>query len=148
MMSRIAAAVLFLTPWIAASQGPAGPITADEGARQMRVMEQLNKALAAEAKVDGKFTLIAAAMQGERSVALRQRMFDVAAAIPGAEIEPFLTTVMTADPDAGLRSNAAKLLGKRGSEKCLPALAECAAKDRTTSVQVGDLAGESSARRA
>ena len=42
----------------------------------------------------------------------------------------------------------ATALGHWGSDKCLPSLAECAANDRTTDMEIGCILGRSSARRA
>jgi HEAT repeat protein len=125
----------------------AGPVTGEEAKRQAQVIEQLKNSLTMEPKVEAKFALIAKAMKEERNVDLRRRMLKTATTIPGTEIEPFLTTLLTGDEDAGLRSEAATLLGQRGSEKCLKALAQCAEKDKTTDIERGCIRSQSSARR-
>jgi HEAT repeat protein len=126
----------------------AGPITREEALRQARVLEQLKKALGAETTAAGKFAHIARVMKDERNVSLRRQVLDTAAQFPGPDLEKFLTNLLTSEPDAGLRSQAATTLGRTGSEKCLATLAQVAQNDRTTRIEVGDLAGTSSARRA
>jgi HEAT repeat protein len=126
----------------------AGPISAEEGRRQAQVLEKLNKALAAETTDAGKLTQIARVMKDERDANFRRRLLALALQIPKADLEEFLTEVLTRDEDAGLRSQAATSLGRSGSAKCLPTLALAAAKDRTTTLVMGDIGGEGSARRA
>jgi HEAT repeat protein len=126
----------------------AGPVTAEEAQRQARVLDQLKKALAAATTDADKFTHIARAMKNEPDADLRRRILDTATGIPGAELEKFLTSLLTSEEDAGLRSKAATTLGQMGSEKCLTTLAEVAKNDRTTRMQIGDIVGQSSARRA
>jgi HEAT repeat protein len=133
---------------VTAALSSAGPITAEEGRRQTQVLEQLRKALGAETTDAGKLTQIASVMKDERDVNLRRRLLEMALQIPGADLEPFLTNLVTREEDAGLRSQAATALGLRGSEKCLTTLARVAAKDRTTAIVIGDIGSQSSARRA
>jgi HEAT repeat protein len=130
------------------SPAQAGPITAEEARRQEQVLEQLKKGIGDEATDPGKFKHIARAMKGERDPNLRRRILEIASALRGPELDKFLTDVLTSDADAGLRSLAATILGRTGSEKCLGTLAQAAAKDRTTQMSIGDVGGESSARRA
>jgi HEAT repeat protein len=126
----------------------AGPISREEAQRQAQVFEQLQKALAAATTDAAKFTHIERALKGERDANFRRRILDTATQIPGPDLERFLTDLLTKDEDAGLRSQAATTLGLKGSEKCLTTLAQAARNDRTTRIQIGDIAGESSARRA
>ena len=126
----------------------AGQITAKEAQRQARVFDQLKKALAAETTDGAKFTHVARVMKDEPDVNLRRRILDTAIQIPGPELEKFLTNLLTSEEDAGLRSQAATTLGRMGSEKCLTTLAQVAKNDRTTRMQIHDIAGQSSARRA
>jgi HEAT repeat protein len=126
----------------------AGPITREEARRQAQVLEQLKKALGAETTDAAKFTHIARVMKGERAVNLRSQILDTATQIPGPELERFLTNLLASEEDAGLRSRAATTLGRMGSEKCLATLAQVARNDRTTRIQIGDIGGRSSARRA
>jgi HEAT repeat protein len=145
--STLAAAALLLG--IAVTDlAPAGPITGEESQRQARVLEQLTKALAAETTDAARFTHIARVMSNERDVDLRRRVLETAMKIPGLDLEKFLTDLLTSEEDAGLRSQAATTLGLVGSEKCLNTLAQVAWDDHTTRVQIGDLVGQSSARRA
>ena len=50
--------------------------------------------------------------------------------------------------DVSFTLNQGETLGLVGSEKCLATLAQVAGNDRTTGVQIGDIGGQSSARRA
>jgi HEAT repeat protein len=126
----------------------AGPISAEEARRQTQVLEQLREALSAETTDAGKLTHIADVMKDERDVNLRRRLLEAALQIPGADLERFLTDLLTREEDAGLRSQAAAALGHIGSEKCLSTLTRVAGKDRTTAQLIGDVVGQSSARRA
>ena len=145
--SLLAAAALLLS---IARMNPslAGPITAKEAQRRAQVLEQLKKALAAETTDAARFTHIVRVLKGERAVDLRRQILDTATKIPGPELEKFLTNYLTSEEDAGLRSQAATTLGRMGSEKCLPTLAQVARNDPTTRIEIGDVAGQSSARRA
>jgi HEAT repeat protein len=123
-------------------------VTKDEGRRQKQVMERLEQALADETTDAGKFAVISRVMADEPNVVLRGRILEMATGIPGAALESFLTRLLETEEDAGVRSQAAKMLGRTGSEKSLGVLSKVAASDRTTSVQVGDFGGSLSARRA
>jgi HEAT repeat protein len=68
--------------------------------------------------------------------------------VPGPDLEQILTNLLPLEEDAGIRSLAVTTLGLTGSEKCLTTLARVAANDRTTAIVVGDIGGQSSARRA
>jgi HEAT repeat protein len=141
-----AAALLFVIAM--ADPSLTGPVTGKESQRQAQVFDQLKKALA-EAPTDAaKFTHIARVMKGEPDVGLRRRILDTATQIPGPELEAFLTALLAGEEDAGIRRQAATALGRLGSEKCLPTLAHVAGNDPTTSIQIGDVGGRSSARRA
>jgi len=129
-------------------QSPAGPITREESQRQGEVLEQLNKALGTATTASAKFAEIARAMKDERNVNLRRRILEIATQFPGPDLESFLTGLLTRDEDAGIRGQAATTLGRVGSEKCLTTLVQVATNDRTTSIQIGDIGGQSSARRA
>jgi HEAT repeat protein len=145
--STLAAATLLLAITLT---GPAlaGPISGEEARRQAQVLEQLKKALSEETADAPKFAHITRAMKGERDANFRRRILEIALQIPGPDLESFLTSLLANDEDAGLRSKAATTLGLVGSEKCLAPLAQAAANDRTTSVVIGDIGGQSSARRA
>ena len=125
----------------------AGPVTGEEAARRQQVTEGLKKSVAAEATIAGKLAVVGKVMKEEPSPDVRRTV--LAAALPhsGPELDKFLTDVLTGDADAGLRSLAATSLGRHGSADCLPALATAAATDRTTDLRVGDIGGQSSARR-
>jgi len=145
-MPRLLAVVSLLL----ASAALAGPvnISPEEHDRQARVLDQLTKAVAAETGDAAKLAIIARLMKEEKAVDLRGQALELATQVPGADLDAFLTALLGNEPDAGLRSRAATALGHLGSEKCLSALAECAANDRTTDVEIGCIRGRSSARRA
>jgi HEAT repeat protein len=147
-MTRSMLAATLLLGIATADQSLAGPISREEAHRQAQVLEQLQKALAAETTDAARFTHIARVMKGEPDVNLRRRILDTAARFPGPRLEKFLTALLTEEEDAGLRSQAATALGRVGSEKCLATLAHVAANDRTTRMLIGDVAVRSSARRA
>ncbi|HVS39243.1 MAG TPA: HEAT repeat domain-containing protein [Gemmataceae bacterium] len=133
-----------------ASAALAGPvnISPEEHDRQARVLDQLKKAVAAEASDAAKLAVVARLMKEENAVDVRAQALELATQVPGADLDAFLTALLGNEPDAGLRGRAATALGHLGSEKCLAALAECAANDRTTDVEIGCMVGRSSARRA
>ena len=145
-MPRLLAVVSLLL----ASAALAGPvnISPEEHDRQARVLDPLTKAVAAETGDAAKLAIIARLMKEEKAVDLRGQALELATQVPGADLDAFLTALLGNEPDAGLRSRAATALGHLGSEKCLSALAECAANDRTTDVEIGCIRGRSSARRA
>ncbi len=126
----------------------AGPLTREESQRQAKVLEQLQKALATETTDAAKFTYLARVMKDERDVNLRRRILDIAMQIRSPDLEVFLGNLLTKEEDAGLRSQVVTTLGQIGSEKCLTTLVQVARSDRTTRVQIGDIVGQSSARRA
>jgi HEAT repeat protein len=149
MKNRCPLAILVLLLGLAmANLSLARPLSREESQRQAQVIEQLKKALAAETTGAGKFMHITRAMKEAREVNLRRRILETATRIPGPELEKFLTDLLTHEEDAGLRSQAAATLGRIGSEKCLTTLAQVARTDRTTPRQIGDVVGQSSARRA
>jgi HEAT repeat protein len=147
MLRRILPAVASL---LLASVALAEPVlvSPEEHDRQARVLDLLSKSVAAESNDAAKFAIIARVMKEEHEVDLRQHALELATRTPGADLDAFLTALLGSEPDAGLRGRAATALGHLGSEKCLAALADCAAKDRTTDLQVGCMTGRSSARRA
>ena len=146
-MMRLFLIVASLAVSTAAVAGPVN-ISAEENERQARALDQLTKSVATESSDAVKFALITRAMKEERDVDVRGRFLDLALKTPGPDLESFLTALLDAEPDAGLRGRAATALGHLGSEKSLAALANCAANDRTSDVQIGCMVGRSSARRA
>jgi HEAT repeat protein len=143
ILSILAIFTLFI--WVSFSQ--AAPISGKEAERQKVVLEQLKKYLNEEKKVAAKFTLIEKIMKQEENTDLRRKMLEMATNIPGEEIEPFLQSLLVSEKDARIRSQIATLLGQRGSAKSLSSLLDCAAKDKTTEYQIGDIAGRGNARR-
>lgn len=133
---------------LAAVPAWAKPLSREQFARQTQVLEQLEKSVAAAESDADKFALIAGVMAAERDPNFRRQVLEIAAAAEGPAREAFFLSVLTADEDAGLRSEAAKVLGRVGSESCLAPLAKAAASDRTTLMLIGDIGSQSSARRA
>lgn len=146
-MLRYSATLVVFCLFSLAAAVLAGPLTREEGDRRAKVWADLTKALNAEPAAAEKFAILGKAMKEERAVDLRRRIIEKAAEIDAPDREAFLASILASDADAGLRGRAAKLLGHLGSEKALAPLAEAAANDRTTSVEIGDIGGQSSARR-
>jgi len=143
-MSRLAVGlVVALLPAVALG----GPITGPEFERQTEVLEQLKKSVAATKDDADKFAIIAGVMSAEKDANFRRKVLTIALEIKGPAQEAFFISILTTDEDAGIRSLAATTLGKTGSEKCLPALAKAAASDRPSMMLIGDVGGQSNARR-
>jgi HEAT repeat protein len=139
---------LFLGTVSTAGLAVAGPVTGPEAARQVQVVDQIKRTIAAEHSDPAKFTHIARLMRQEPDPNVRRQILNVAAEIPGPDLDQFLTDVLSHDQDAVLRSQSATTLGLKGSDNCLPTLARAASDDRTTSMTIGDIRAQSSARRA
>ncbi len=139
---------LFLLSALLAPVAFAGPPSREQVEHQDRALQRLNTTLATAGTDADRFVAISRALADESDVETRRRIASVAAAIPGPEREAFLISRLTADEDAGLRSQAATELGGTGSVASLPALARAAASDRTSRLEIGCIVGESSARRA
>lgn len=134
---------LLLAPLLCSAKPP----SREEFERQTQFIAQLKDSIADEITDAGKFALVTRAMGREPDPNQRSRIVDVAAGIRGPALEEFLTSLVVKDDDAGLRSQAATLLGRTGSEKCLPVLTKVASSDRTSDLQRGDIRMSSSARR-
>lgn len=146
MLRRILPAVASLLLTSAAIAEPVF-LSPEEHDRQTRVLDQMTKSVAAQTGDAAKLAVVARTMKEEKEVDCRARILDFATSLPGPDLDAFLTALLGSEPDAGLRSRAATALGHLGSEKCLAALADCAANDRTTDLQMGCMMGRSSARR-
>jgi HEAT repeat protein len=144
MLCRI---TLGLTVALLPALGVAGPVTGPEASRQSQVLEQLKQSVAAAKDDADKFAIIGGVLSAEKDANFRRRVLALAGEIKGPAQEAFFLSVLTTDEDAGIRSLAATTLGKTGSEKCLAALATSAAFDRTSRMIIGDVGGNSSARR-
>lgn len=125
-----------------------GPPTRADGERREKFTADLKASLAAEPTVAGKAAVLGRAYQAEANAEVRQVLFDYLPTQADAAIDHFLIDVLTGDPDAGLRSLAAKSLGTHGTDQCLPALARAAATDKATEFRMGCIAGKGTARRA
>lgn len=126
----------------------AGPVTPQQAKHRTEALERLKKAIADEKTDEAKVAAVSKAMTGETDVEVRRRIVEMANEIPGPALEAFLATVLATDSDAGIRSETAKTLGKVGTENSIAVLAKAAASDRKSSIVLGDIGGESSARRA
>jgi HEAT repeat protein len=74
-------------------------------------------------------------------------ILDAAIQAKGLDFDALFTEILADDPDAGIRSRAAQVLGGLGTKECFSALARAAAEDPTTDLRIGDVGGKSSARR-
>ncbi len=102
-----------VVPLLLASAALAGPVnlSPEEHDRQARVLDQLTKSVAAESGDTAKFAVIARTMKEEKEVDCRARILDFATGLPGADLEAFLTGLLSTEPDAGIRGRAATALG-------------------------------------
>ncbi|WP_020470402.1 HEAT repeat domain-containing protein [Zavarzinella formosa] len=141
----VSAALFLFTP--VAGQVRGGPPIREEGERRQKLVDTLKKSLAAETTDAGKAAVLAKAMKDEPNPNVRRVVLDAIGPLSGAELDKFLTDVLTGDSDAGIRSQAAVALGHLGSEKTLAALGAAAKSDKTTDILMGDIGGRSSARR-
>jgi HEAT repeat protein len=146
-MIRFTRACPTLTLLVLAVSSRAGPPLREEGERREKLTTDLKAALAAEDTAAGKAAALRRAYKAEASPNVRRVVFEHIPAQPDAALDGFLIDVLTGDPDAGIRSLAAKELGAHGTDQCLPALAKAAATDKETQIQAGDIAGKSTARR-
>ncbi len=146
--SSVVPAALVVALAVTSSPSHGGPLTREEFQRQQRVLKELQESIAAQATAEGKLTAIRALLKEETDVGLRRKMLETAVGIPGDAREAFLIDRLRGEDDAGLRSLMATTLGRSGSEKCLAPLAKAAASDAASDIQIGDIGGRSSARRA
>jgi HEAT repeat protein len=126
----------------------AGQLSPEDAARQADTLAELTKTLAIEMDDSARFAEVQRQLMQTKSVETRRRMLELSLATAKQQLEPLLLSVLAHDADAGLRGQAATALGRLGSEKSLAALAEAAANDRETSLTIGDVQAQSSARRA
>jgi len=104
----------------------AGPISSDVYEREAKVFEVFQKNFAAETDPGKKFELVKDAWK--ETFYFRAKVLPIATAMPGEQLDAFLIA-MTSDPNSYYRITAANLLGKHGSEKCLPTLVKLAKED-------------------
>jgi HEAT repeat protein len=124
-----------------------GPSLREEGERREKFTATLKAALAAEATATGKAAALSRAYKAESSPDVRRVVFENIPTQPDAAIDSFLVDVLIGDPDAGIRSLAAKALRTHGTDQCLPALAKAAATDKVTEFCMGCIVGKGTARR-
>lgn len=115
--------------------------------RQNQTIKELREAIAAETSEAAKIALIKDTLAGEQDVNMRRRLIELAATVKGPALEELLTEIISKEEDAGLRGQAATLLGRSGSEKSLAVLAKAASSDRTSRAMIGDIGTSTSARR-
>jgi hypothetical protein len=77
----------------------------------------------------------------------RGKVLAIASKIAAPELEAFLVRVARTDPDAMIRGRAAAVLGQQGSKDCLGVLAELAAFNKPTTLQVGCMQSTGTTRR-
>lgn len=126
-------------------------MTTEQAAQQREALARLDSALAVETTAAGKFAQYLAALRSlreDQDVDVRARVTDMAVKqSTGPELEALLLKRLDEEPDGGLRSRCAALLGQYGSEKCLARLVQAVATDQETAWWVGDIRGAMSARR-
>jgi HEAT repeat protein len=125
-----------------------GPPLREEGERRVKLTADLKAALAAEATAAGKAAALRRAYQAESSPDVRRVVFEHIPTPADAALDRFLADLLSDDPDAGIRSLAARALGTHGTDRCLPALAKAAATDKVTEARAGCMVGKGTARRA
>jgi HEAT repeat protein len=142
-------------PWILAllllllpAVGFGKPPSREEFERQQQVLARLREVAASDASEDDKSAVFRRVIAAETDPNLRRQVLSIAVSLGAPSREGLLLAVLAEESDAGVRGEAARLLGKHGSEQSLTLLAQTAASDRTSNVRVGDIQSESSARRA
>jgi len=125
-----------------------GPPTREQGERRLKLAAELKAVLAGDTTPADKVAALARAYRAEPDPDIRRVVFDSLPDQPDGTLDAFLTDVLTGDADSGIRSLAAKALGSRGTDKCLPALVKAAAADKMTEFQMGCVVGKGTARRA
>lgn len=138
---------LLLSLFVAvASPGLAKPPSREVVERQNQTIKELKDSLAAEKSEAAKIALIKEALAGEKDVNMRRILIQLVEMAKGPALEELLTEIVTKEEDAVLRSHAATLLGRNGSEKSLAVLAKVASSDRATRALIGDIGIFTSAR--
>jgi HEAT repeat protein len=136
-------AVFALVP----SLGLAEPPSQELHERHRVKVAQMKQIMAGPDADDTKFQRLAEAIRRESDADYRRDLLALAAAHPGVAQESFLIDVLRSDSDWTVRSEAAKLLGRFGSEAAVAPLAKAAAKDRVTEGIRGCIGGKGTARR-
>lgn len=114
--------------------------------RYNQTIKELKEAIAGETSEAAKIALIKDSLAGEQDVNMRRLLIQLVEMAKGPALEELLTEIVTKEEDAVLRSHAATLLGRNGSEKSLAVLAKVASSDRTTRASIGDIGIATSAR--
>ena len=123
------------------SQG--GPPSREEGERREKITEDANRARTPALRI----AMLDKSFHAEPSPDVRRVVFGLLPKQPDATLDAFLTGVLKDDPDAGIRSLAAKALGTYGTDQCLPALAKAVSSDKETEFVMGCMVGKATARR-
>jgi HEAT repeat protein len=125
----------------------AGPETPAESQWHRENMAAMKAVMAGSESEEKKFERLAEVMRQESSADHRRDLLALAAARQGPARESFLIGVLQADGDWTIRSGAARLLGRFGSEAAIAPLAKTAAMDAITVGMSGCVGSEGTARR-
>lgn len=128
--------------------GLAQPPSADVAQRHQENVVQMKQVLAGSEADDKKFDRLAEAIHRELDADCRRDLLALAAAHPGSAQESFLIDLLRSDDDWTVRSEAATLLGRFGSEAAIVSLAKAAAADNVTEGRRGCIVLQGTARRA
>ena len=146
MRTGIAFSVIFLLA-CGVSLGLAKPSSREVYQRHRVNVARMKQVMTGPDADDTKFQRLAEAIRREPDADYRRDLLALAAAHPGAAQESFLIDMLRSDGDWTVRSEAATLLGRFGSEAAIVPLAKTAAVDKVTMGMRGCIGGEGTARR-
>ncbi len=115
--------------------------------RHRKNLVVINEVMTGPQSDEKKFVHLAEAMRRESDADYRRDLLALAAVRQGPAQESFLIDVLQSDGDCMLRSEAAKLLGRFGTEAAIAPLAKAAATDAITVGMTGCMRSEGTARR-
>ncbi|MGD0897695.1 MAG: HEAT repeat domain-containing protein [Thermoguttaceae bacterium] len=113
------------------------PETPAEYQRHRENLAMMKEVLAGPEPDEKKLDRLAEAMRREPNADHRRDLLALAAGRPAAAQQSFLIGVLQSDADCTVRSQAAKMLGRSGSEAAIAPLANAAASDAVTVGGVG-----------
>jgi HEAT repeat protein len=147
MRTRLGFSVIFLliSGECSALAKPPGP---DGYQRHRENVAQLKQTLSGSEFDEKKFERLAEAIRREPNADYRRDILALAAVRPGPAQESFLIGLLRSDGDWWVRSDAATLLGRFGSEAAVAPLANAAAADAVTVGMMGCIRSAGTARRA
>jgi HEAT repeat protein len=129
------------------SSGRAAPIPPEVRQQQQERLLELQKALAQADNPADQLAISQEAMRAEKDPNVRRKLIEIVRKNGGREWESFLIGVAQDDPDAGIRGEAATLLGNGGTERALDVLLRMARTDPRTGMVMGDIGNAGTARR-